>query len=152
MGPTWVLSAPDGPHVGPMNLAITDVVAYSVAWIDVSQNVSYNKNIMNLQFKEFTAAWWTMCQLYQTETPCNLHTSACNRHDKWYTRHTVGLVGFALVYILRGYITDSEGNHTTAHVPVKYPLNIWLIQNQTDNKTTSKQNKIVCICHGLYFM
>ena len=26
MGPTWVLSAPDGPHVGPMNLA-TRVVA-----------------------------------------------------------------------------------------------------------------------------
>ena len=22
MGPTWVLSAPDGPHDGPMNLAI----------------------------------------------------------------------------------------------------------------------------------
>ena len=22
MGPTWVLLAPDGPHVGPMNLAI----------------------------------------------------------------------------------------------------------------------------------
>ena len=22
MGPTWVLSAPNGPHVGPMNLAI----------------------------------------------------------------------------------------------------------------------------------
>ena len=26
MGPTWVLSAPDGPHVGPMNLAIRDSV------------------------------------------------------------------------------------------------------------------------------
>ena len=26
MGPTWVLSAPDGPHVGPINLAIRDVV------------------------------------------------------------------------------------------------------------------------------
>ena len=24
MGPIWVLSAPDGPHVGPMNLAIRD--------------------------------------------------------------------------------------------------------------------------------
>ena len=24
MGPTWVLSAPDGPHVGSMNLAIKD--------------------------------------------------------------------------------------------------------------------------------
>ena len=22
MGPTWVLSAPDGPHIGPMNHAI----------------------------------------------------------------------------------------------------------------------------------
>ena len=22
MGPTWALSAPDGPHVGPMNIAI----------------------------------------------------------------------------------------------------------------------------------
>ena len=26
MGPTWVLSAPDGPHVGSMNLAIRDVI------------------------------------------------------------------------------------------------------------------------------
>ena len=26
MGPTWVLSAPDGPHVGPMNLAIRVVM------------------------------------------------------------------------------------------------------------------------------
>ena len=26
MGPTWVLSAPDGPHVGPMNLAIRDKI------------------------------------------------------------------------------------------------------------------------------
>ena len=25
MGPTWVLSAPDGPHVGPMNLVIRGV-------------------------------------------------------------------------------------------------------------------------------
>ena len=24
MRPTWVLSAPDGPHVGPVNLAIRD--------------------------------------------------------------------------------------------------------------------------------
>ena len=26
MGPTWVLSAPDGPHFGPMNLAIREVL------------------------------------------------------------------------------------------------------------------------------
>ena len=25
MGPTWVLSAPDGPDIGPMNLAVSDM-------------------------------------------------------------------------------------------------------------------------------
>ena len=28
MGPTWVLSAPDGPHVGPMNLVIRDISCF----------------------------------------------------------------------------------------------------------------------------
>ena len=27
MGPTWVLSAPDGPRVGPMNIAIRDGIS-----------------------------------------------------------------------------------------------------------------------------
>ena len=31
MGPTWVLSAPDGPHVGPMNLAIS--VSPQLSWL-----------------------------------------------------------------------------------------------------------------------
>ena len=26
MGPTWVLSAPEGPHVDPMNLAIREII------------------------------------------------------------------------------------------------------------------------------
>ena len=29
MGPTWVLSAPDGPHAGPMNLAIRELIIRS---------------------------------------------------------------------------------------------------------------------------
>ena len=33
MGPTWVLSAPDGLHVGPMNLAIREKIqAYMRLW------------------------------------------------------------------------------------------------------------------------
>ena len=32
MGPTWVLSAPDGPHVGPLNLAIRVVYVTSCRW------------------------------------------------------------------------------------------------------------------------
>ena len=36
MGPTWVLSAPGGPHVGPMNLAIwavTDMDWRKLYWV-----------------------------------------------------------------------------------------------------------------------
>ena len=34
MGPTWVLSAPDEPHVGPMNLAIREMFwAGKMHWI-----------------------------------------------------------------------------------------------------------------------
>ena len=29
MDPIWVLSAPDGPHVGPMNLAIRECQQYN---------------------------------------------------------------------------------------------------------------------------
>ena len=29
MGHTWVQSVPDGPHVGPMNLANRDIIGYS---------------------------------------------------------------------------------------------------------------------------
>ena len=32
MGPTWVLSAPDGSHVGPMNLAIRDGCVHLFLW------------------------------------------------------------------------------------------------------------------------
>ena len=30
MGPTWALSAPDGPHAGPMNLAIWELITLPV--------------------------------------------------------------------------------------------------------------------------
>ena len=33
MGPTWVLAAPDGPHVGPMNLAIRDSLSSYSWWL-----------------------------------------------------------------------------------------------------------------------
>ena len=33
MGPTWVLSAPDGPHVAPMNLAIRVIRESELFWL-----------------------------------------------------------------------------------------------------------------------
>ena len=54
LGPTWVLSAPDGHHVGPINLVIRDIFKYcsidtgeisssanekkpSIIWINITQ-------------------------------------------------------------------------------------------------------------------
>ena len=40
IGPTWVLSAPDGPHVGPMNLAIRDSTGVRFPeWLSGMSNV-----------------------------------------------------------------------------------------------------------------
>ena len=36
MGSTWVLSAPDGPHVGPMNLAIGEEIGTAMLSLVVS--------------------------------------------------------------------------------------------------------------------
>ena len=44
MGPTQVLSAPDGPNVGPMNLAIRVVAA---------------ANLWDRQADEYTQAHWS---------------------------------------------------------------------------------------------
>ena len=41
MGPTWVLSAPDGPHVGPMNLAIWDPTSRPYGMSFMSTNSDY---------------------------------------------------------------------------------------------------------------
>ena len=38
MGPTWVLSAPDGPHIVPMNLALWDFIR-SLSWNDSYRGV-----------------------------------------------------------------------------------------------------------------
>ena len=45
MGPTWVLPASDGPHVGPMNLAIRDVTS---GFVWASQN---SVNPLTLTFR-----------------------------------------------------------------------------------------------------
>ena len=51
IGPTWVLSAPDGPHVGPMNLAI---------WGNSpgQQQSSYWQSCLEILEKLHTRKWW----------------------------------------------------------------------------------------------
>ena len=69
MGPTWVLSAPDGPHVGPMNLAIWEGSVMQKAfhchgarrWISLMKGQWYRALMFPLML-----AWtscWTNCSV-----------------------------------------------------------------------------------------
>ena len=49
MGPTWVLSSPGGPHVGPMNLAIW--VYYRAEIISISRCKLYQLQTIAKPFK-----------------------------------------------------------------------------------------------------
>ena len=70
MGPTWVLSAPDGPHVGPMNLAVRVV---STDWCNVTGSLfnvglatwSHNSTRLGLLVRWLGVKW---CTKIETET------------------------------------------------------------------------------------
>ena len=56
MGPTWILSAPDGPHVGPMNLNIRDSTCQQPVPPDCAQwsvagNLHINKATRRMTLK-----------------------------------------------------------------------------------------------------
>ena len=55
MGPTWVLLAPDGPHVGPMNLAPrapltnggsrnTDIIVNNFFFLNLTRHILHHKS------------------------------------------------------------------------------------------------------------
>ena len=49
MGPTWVLSAPDGPHVGPMNVAMRGLSASAnPVWVVDEYVIAFEINPANL--------------------------------------------------------------------------------------------------------
>ena len=60
MGPTWILSAPDGPHVGPVNLAIRVNIGWGNGLLPKRREVSswssvdqyYKRPMVSLDYKE----------------------------------------------------------------------------------------------------
>ena len=69
MGPTWVLSAPDGPHVGPMNLAIRDVIAILI------KDMLFDKYKIEVSDKEIDGLMGI--QLIDINIGCKLVLYAC---------------------------------------------------------------------------
>ena len=70
MGPTWVLSAPDGPHVGHMNLVIRDMLYVLPNWLAYSRlpdiKWKWNPDIANFTFYHFVSI---QIQFYATAHP-----------------------------------------------------------------------------------
>ena len=69
MGPTWVLSAPDGPHIDPMNLAIrvnlcTQYRQFSVGYRQFS--VGYRQ--FSVGYRQFSVGYRQFSVGYLTST------------------------------------------------------------------------------------
>ena len=78
MGPTWVLSAPDGPHVGPMNLAIRVVSKFSMMQCFL---VMLNKIELKTSLGRqgvWVMVWWAVLTIfvYKHQTTFNLILSS----------------------------------------------------------------------------
>ena len=64
MGPTWVLSAPDGPHVGPMNLVTRDVVLCTTMHTMYQFWIEFNWMVRKISH----TAYWQVPKLNAVET------------------------------------------------------------------------------------
>ena len=64
MGPTWVLSTPDGPHVGPMNLAIRD----DKFWGSHLSNPTLTDTVARPSTEGYISKWISACRVVQVES------------------------------------------------------------------------------------
>ena len=65
MGPTWVLSAPDGPQVGPMDLAIRDAFYQNVRNIEMTFNSRGSRGIpWDIHFEWFNLIGQTLSIIF----------------------------------------------------------------------------------------
>ena len=69
MGPTWVLSAPDGPRVGPMNLAIREVNQHTEDYFQ-SQTQNHVHILLNILYMQpCPPLCWIICVWFLVYPP-----------------------------------------------------------------------------------
>ena len=76
MGPTWVLSAPDGPHVGPHEL-LSGMLPQIRASYGVTRPQHYNDVIMTTMASEITSLTVVYSTLYSKKTSNLCVTGLC---------------------------------------------------------------------------
>ena len=87
MGPNWVLSAPDGPHVDPMNLASGDILCFHMAsqghnelrhWM---QNLA--SSLVGLIMYSTESNMFPVAQLARYTWPSGGLSTNCEEEAKW---------------------------------------------------------------------
>ena len=75
MGPTWVLSAPDGPHVGPMNLGIRDMFVHYPFKINTTSPRGLSVNYWTFLFRWPPCwSWWLWVMAVWERVRCSWHS------------------------------------------------------------------------------
>ena len=111
MGPTWVLSAPDGPHVGPMNLAIgeslSDISQYWRLWalVDLLWSCIFGAHDDVIKRKHFPR-YWPFVR--------GIHRSPVNSPHKGQWR---GALMFSLTCLwINGWVNNREAGDLRRHL------------------------------------
>ena len=98
MGPTWDLSAPDGPHVGPMNLAI---------------RVCHGTHIRQSYFSGNMNWWYKQNKTSQTKTVSMSYRTCCKSTSKTIEIYDIFVAFFpflrvCMLYPLSGVIIKTQ--------------------------------------------
>ena len=115
IGPTWVLSAPGGPHVGPVNLATRDVYILewnAVVWLDYN---SFHQRMMNtynyshspLLHNITCVPVYSICHV---ATPCNVNGFLNILGSCWWL--ILGYHGIYVTYICMVKLNQAGVMHT----------------------------------------
>ena len=154
MGPTWVLSAPDGPHVGSMNHAIGDLNSVITR---VMPNYNLTPNVLS------SAGTWLITFFLIPINPLG-PSDAIRQHTVYPKKYAHG---FCFAVLCCGYtLTDfpisirltslalwqsndcpSASKATLTNMD-KYFM--WIHYERLHNHNKAKHNKTVCIFLGIY--
>ena len=172
MGPTWVLSAPDGPHVGPMNLAIWDgtsivgsgmtvnmtcPVGHQTAWL-TRQCANWSSKYISRQYAIYSVKCDMICwQLFCVHLTWLMSNKRFISESVWLAiqkldgycikRLTIGLTDKDIV---RGPTSNPDGDMTAANI-VKFNTflmsgSLKIIQNPT---STASVLVTGCFCYAV---
>ena len=118
MGPTWVLSAPDGPHVGPVNLAIREAFEWST--------------LSSVKTRKAARLEWGVHQVH-CDTVCggidksNNHISGWHLRCAFYTSNTIcnDEIKASLIHQINSRVTSYLRLHDAPVMSLQWWL-IWI--------------------------